>query len=131
MKSRIRSLASDTMIYGIFTIVGRFVTFMLTPLYTNYLTIKEVGDITYLFSIIAFLNIIFSFGLDSAFFRFFKKDDHEHNKKVFSHSYIGIALLSLIITTITIFFSRPIAGSLIDMKDGYILIILGAFIDGK
>jgi len=101
---------------------------MLTPLYTNYLTVKEVGDITYLFSIIAFLNIIFSFGLDSAFFRFFKNDDTEHNKKVFTHAYIGIASLSLLFTTIIIIFSKPVSGSLIDMKDGYMLIILGALI---
>ncbi len=83
MKSRIGSLASDTMIYGIFTILGRFITFMLTPLYTNYLTKQEVGDVTYIFSLIAFINIIYSFGMDSSFFRFYKSDNKEDSVKVF------------------------------------------------
>ena len=128
MKSRIKSLASDTMIYGVFTIVGRFVTFLLTPLYTNYLSVKEVGDITYLFSIIAFLNILYSFGMDSAYFRFYKEGDDENNRKVFSHSYTGIAVLGFWISGLIIIFSKPISFSITDNSAGSMLIILAVSI---
>ncbi len=49
MLNKIKTLAGDTLIYGIFTIVSRFLTFLLTPLYSNYLTLDEVGDVTYIF----------------------------------------------------------------------------------
>lgn len=60
MQSKIRSLASDTLVYGVSTVMGRFMTFMLTPLYTNYMSKSEIGAIAGLYAMIALVNIAYS-----------------------------------------------------------------------
>jgi O-antigen/teichoic acid export membrane protein len=105
MIAKLRSLASDTVVYGISTILGRFLTFLLTPLYTNYVTKAELGETAYLYSLIAFVNVVYSCGFDSAFFKFFKSSEKgvdvgTHNRSVFAHALMGIAVVS---TTVTLF----------------------------
>jgi O-antigen/teichoic acid export membrane protein len=128
MKSRILSLASDTMVYGAFTVIGRFLTFFLTPIYSNYLTVSENGEITYIYSLIAFLNIILSIGMDSAFFRFYKKEDIEQNRKVFTHSYLTILTFSLSITLIIILNSGYFSVLIPELKNSGNIILLSALI---
>ncbi len=103
MSGRMKSLASDTLIYGVFTIIGRFLTFLLTPLYSNYMTASEVGDIQNINAVFAFLLIIYSFGMESAYFRFYDKNDLQKSEKVYSHSFIFMLIGSLILSAI--FFS--------------------------
>ncbi len=73
--SKLRTLASDTAVYGISTMLQRFLTFLLTPFYTNYLAPTAMGEQAYIYSLLAFLNVLYSLGLDAAFFRFFKTSD--------------------------------------------------------
>lgn len=126
--SRIRSLASDTLIYGVFTIVARFLTFMLTPLYTNYLTMREFADIQYIFAVLAIINIIYGFGMDSSYFRFYEKDDEEHSNKVFTLSYLSIISISGFISVLVIIFSSSISPAITDLENGRKLIILAALV---
>ncbi|NLO18809.1 MAG: oligosaccharide flippase family protein [Ignavibacteria bacterium] len=128
MRKKIKTLASDTLVYGIFTVVSRFLTFLLTPLYSNYLTLDEVGDVTYIFSIIAFLNIIYNIGLESAFFRFYKKDDLLLSKKAFSNSYLPIVFSSLLFSSIIFINSEAIARSLPLTTNAIQIIKISAFI---
>lgn len=128
MKSRILSLASDTIVYGAFTVLGRFLTFFLTPIYSNYLTVSENGEITYIYSLIAFMNIILSIGMDSAFFRFYKKDDIEHNRMVFSHSYLTILIFSLGITLTIILNTSSLSALIPELKNSSNIILLAALI---
>ncbi len=128
MQNKIKTLASDTLIYGIFTVVSRFLTFLLTPLYSNYLTLDEVGDVTYIFSIIAFLNIIYNIGMETAFFRFYKKDDILETKKAFSNSYLVIIIFSLLLSLLIFFNSEAIANSLPLTTNAIQLIQISAFI---
>jgi len=100
MSSKIKALLSDTAVYGVSTIVGRFLTFLLTPLYTNYLLPEELGIFVTIFSYIAFVNIAFSFGMESSFFRFFDKESEEKTKKVFSITFFTILILSSLLTLI-------------------------------
>lgn len=94
MSSKIKALLSDTAVYGISTIIGRFLTFLLTPLYTNYLSPNELGVFVTIFSYIAFVNIAFSFGMESSFFRFYDKDSEEKTKKVFSITFFTIVSIA-------------------------------------
>ncbi len=128
MSGRLRTLASETMIYGGFTIVGRFITFLLTPIYTNYLTMQEVGDISWIFGCIAFLNIVYCFGMEGAFFRFYKKDEFEHNKIVFTHAYLLILAISFIVSTLAFIFAEQIAPMMTDLEYGVTLIRISALI---
>ena len=58
MREQIRSLGADTAIYGISTIVGRFLSFLLVFFYTNVLAPGDYGVVAYVYSLIAFLGIV-------------------------------------------------------------------------
>lgn len=128
MKSRILSLAGDTLTYGVFILIGRFLTFLLTPFYTNYLTVEEVGDIGNFFALIAFVNVIYAFGMDAAFFRFYAKDNIEQTKIAFSYSYLTISLISLVITLILFFTSDSFTTILTNLPDGNFIVRLAILV---
>ncbi len=95
MSGRLKSLAADTVIYGAFTIIARFLTFLLTPLHSNFMTINEVGDIQNITAIFAFMMILYSFGMESAYFRFYEKNDIEKSKAAYSNSLLFILFTCL------------------------------------
>jgi O-antigen/teichoic acid export membrane protein len=107
MLQKLKSLASDTFIYGFSTIFGRFLSFILTPLYTNFLSTSEYDFVIYTFVIIAIMNVIYSFGMDSAYLRFFSSDNKAESDKVFTFAFLSINFVSLIFSgTIFIFADR-------------------------
>ena len=134
MKAQLRSLASDTIVYGVSTIIGRFLTFLLTPLYTNYVTKSELGDTAYLYSLIAFVGIVYSCGFDSAFFRFFSVESaeggeqrgaetpSERNRSVFAHSFMGVAVVGVGGTCLICLAPSALAGALALEAAGIILV---------
>lgn len=131
MLHKLRSLASDTAVYGISTIIGRFLSFLLTPLYLNYLAPAEFGEVALLYSYIAFVNICFSFGMESAFFKFFSFENPEENKRVFSNAFWSVAVVSAVLTTAVCFTSKAVALGL-DITIGGVFIqyaVLIAFFD--
>ncbi len=115
MNSKLKRLTKETSVYGISMVFGRFLNFLLTPFYSNYLNKNELSFIIYVYSAIAFINIFYSFGMESAFFRFIKNDnnvndDSENQSLVFSNAYISILILSLINSLVLIAFSYKIPG---------------------
>lgn len=68
--SQLKKLAGQTAIYGISSILGKSINFLLIPIYTNYLPKEDVGSFTVIYAFIAFFNIIFTFGMETAYFRF-------------------------------------------------------------
>ena len=111
MHSKIRSLASDTIVYGVSTVLGRFLTFLLTPLYTNFLTAGEIGDVAAVYAMIAFVGILYSLGLEPAFMRFWSRDDDVSNKEVFTASLLGVSALSVLLTIVVLVLAPWIAQS--------------------
>ena len=111
MSPSISSLASDTVVYGVSTVLSRFLTFLLTPLFTNYLTKHEVGEVSGIYAMIAFVNIVYSLGMEPAFMRFWEKGNDENNARVFSVSFWTVALLGVVVTGLTMVFAGPIASS--------------------
>lgn len=130
MHSKIRSLASDTLVYGVSTVLGRFLTFLLTPLYTNYLTAEEIGDVTAIYAMIAFVNILYSLGLEPAFMRFWDKSDEQRSAHVFSVAFGTILLLGVAVTLVTIATAPWIAASPVLQISGYgaAIVTIAAFI---
>ncbi len=130
MHSKIRSLASDTLVYGVSTVVGRFLTFLLTPLYTNYLSAEEIGDVAALYAMIAFVNILYSLGLEPAFMRFWDRDNPQRSASVFSVSFLTIAGLGIVVTGLTILLAPMIAtSSVLQLEgDGAAIVRIAAFI---
>jgi O-antigen/teichoic acid export membrane protein len=94
-----KNLLKQTAIYGLATVIPRMMSFLLTPLYVSpgVLDPAEYGQVTMLFAYMIFFNVILSYGMETAFFRFYNK---EENKK----SVIETATISIFWTTFAFFF---------------------------
>lgn len=79
--SALRKLAGQTAIYGLSSIVARFLNFLLVPLYTSTFVFEpaEYGVVTALYSWTALLNVVLTFGMETTFFRFAAKDHVKQN----------------------------------------------------
>lgn len=66
----LKKLAGQSAIYGISSILGKSINFLLVPLYTGYLPKEDLGSFTMLYALIAFLNVVFTFGMETSYFRF-------------------------------------------------------------
>jgi O-antigen/teichoic acid export membrane protein len=111
MAPSLRRLASDTVVYGVSTILQRFLTFLLTPLYSNYLTPSELGEVTAVFSVIAFVNIAYSLGMEPAFMRFHDKNDAAASATAFSNAVRSVVVLGSVMTGLTFLFAENVATS--------------------
>lgn len=63
----IKSLAKDTAIYGLSSIVGRFLNWMLVPLYTNMFPVEEYGVVTFVYSVVALVMVVLTYGMETGF----------------------------------------------------------------
>ena len=86
-------------IYGIGSLIVKSLSFILLPLYTNYLNQQEVGHIFLLFAFIAFMQIFYNHGLDSAFLKYYgnNKDKDVIGNTIISSLYISSLLISSLI----------------------------------
>lgn len=101
----IKRLASQTAIYGISSMLGRFVNFLLVIPHTEYLkTVGDFGDITAIFAFMAFFNIILSYGMETAYFNFIRKGNDA--KKVYAISQKSIFATTLIFAGIVMLFPQ-------------------------
>lgn len=105
--SLLRKLAGETAIYGLSSIVGRVLNYLLVPLYTNLFLKEEYGIVTQLYATVAFLMVIFIYRMDTAFFRF--GTEKEGREKVYSTTFWSVTLSALFFTTMIFAFAEPIA----------------------
>ena len=105
--SLIKKLAGETALYGLSSIIGRFLNVMMMPLYTRALDPAEYGVVTDLYAMSAFLIIVYSYRMESAFFRFgTPKEDRD---KTFSTGLLSLIFSSILITALLFVFAQPIA----------------------
>lgn len=95
--SQLKKLASETAIYGLSSVAGRLLNYLLVPLYTSVFLPAEYGVVTELYAYVAFLNILYVFGLETSYFRFASKSP-ENEKAYFSSSVLFIVAISLVIS---------------------------------
>ena len=81
--------------------------YLLVPLYTRVFLTGEYGIVTVLYAFVSFLNILFTYGLETAFFRYAEKE--KGNPRVYSTSLVSIVVSSISLSLIIILFSSPIA----------------------
>jgi O-antigen/teichoic acid export membrane protein len=74
--SVLKKLASQTALYGLSSIVGRMLNYLLVPFYTSVFHPEDFGVVTEMYAYVAFLNIIFTYGMETAYFRFATKEKH-------------------------------------------------------
>jgi O-antigen/teichoic acid export membrane protein len=110
-KNPIKELAGQTLLYGLATIVPRFLNYViLTPFYTRILPLASYGVVTELYAYIAVLLVLLTYGMETAYFRFANKS--ENKTVVFSTSVINLGITSLLFLGLVILFLRPIANVL-------------------
>ena len=108
----LRKLAGQTAIYGLSSIVARFLNFLLTPLYTSKAVFapEDFGVITYFLGWAAFLNIVLSFGMETTFFRYATKQGIDQ-KRAYGTAFHIVAFISLVFTAVVALFASPIASA--------------------
>jgi O-antigen/teichoic acid export membrane protein len=89
----LKKLASQTAIYGLSSVLGRLLNYLLVPLYTRYFLPAEYGVVTELYAYVAFLVVMLTYGMETAFFRFSKK---EESTKVYSTTLISLLISSVV-----------------------------------
>ncbi len=112
-----KSLAKDTAIYGVSSILGRFLNYLLVPLYTAVLPAASggYGVVSNVYAYTALILVLLTFGMETGFFRFANKKD-EQAEKVYANSLLFVGGLSLLFVVICMAFLHPIS-SLLEYPD--------------
>lgn len=92
--SIIRKLASQTAIYGISSIFGRFLNYLLVPLYTYYFTAAEYGVVSEFYAYAGFFSVLLLFGFETGYFRFRDKENQGRDV-AYSTALIFVVLINL------------------------------------
>ncbi|MBO4549777.1 MAG: lipopolysaccharide biosynthesis protein, partial [Bacteroidaceae bacterium] len=111
--ANLKALAKDTAIYGLSSIVGRFLNYLLVPLYTHYMP-KASGDYgvsTNMYAYTALIFAILTFGMETTFFRF-ANDEREKPDTVFSTGFTMVGSLAIIFLLLIFGFITPISNYL-------------------
>jgi O-antigen/teichoic acid export membrane protein len=114
MASPLKKLVGQTAIYGLSSIVGRFLNYLLTPLYTS----KEVfspdqyGIITEMYAYVAFLVVLLTYGMETAFFRYFSEQKEGKGRGVYTTALGALMVTSFAFIALVSVFAQPIAEAL-------------------
>lgn len=111
--SNLKGLAKDTAIYGLSSIVGRFLNYLLVPLYTAKLSAASggYGVITNVYAYTALLLVILTYGMETTFFRFANKEG-ENPQKVYSTTLMAVGFTSLLFVVLVLAFISPISSAM-------------------
>lgn len=110
--SKIKRLAGETVLYGLGSIFPRMLNFLLLPLHTIDMFSKaEYGEITKLYAFVGVINIVYMFGMETAYFRFATKQGADA-KRIFNLAQTSVVIISGAITFLLIAFATPITASL-------------------
>ena len=111
--NRLGSLAKQTAIYGLSSIIGRFLNYLLVPIHTHRMAAESggYGIVTNLYAYTALLLVILTFGMETTFFRFSNKEGVNPNK-AFSTAGLSVGFVSLVFLLLVSIFLQPIAAAL-------------------
>lgn len=119
----IKKLAGETAIYGLGTMLPRFLNYLLVPLYTIYVFTKaEYGQVTLLYSYVAILLVLLTFGMETSFFRYANKS--KDAKKVFNTATSSILITAILFLFVVFVFVDDISRLIqYPSNNEYVLII--------
>ena len=110
--SEMKSLAKDTAIYGLSSIIGKFLNYLLVPLYTYALArTADYGIVTNLYAWTALLLVLLTYGMETGFFRFANREDYDP-KTVYKTAYSTLLITSALFTLLVVLLHQPIANVL-------------------
>ena len=99
----LKTLFKQTFVYGLATVLPRLLNIILVPLYTSKAVLEstsDYGQVSIIFSYFIICNVILSYGMETAFFRFYNKE--KHPQAVLGTSSISIFITSLLFLVITL-----------------------------
>ena len=111
--ANMKSLAKDTAIYGLSSIIGRFLNYLLVPLYTTQMSAAGggYGVITNMYALVALILVLLTFGMETTFFRFANKEG-ENPQRVFSTALIGVSSAATLFVVLVLLFITPVSSFL-------------------
>ena len=127
MSNPIKKLLGQTAIYGLPSILGRLLNFLLVPLYL--LVFKQPSDygvVSELYAWVAFLVVLLSFGMETAFFRFLQ--NKEDKNSVFANSFLTVIGVNVLFFLLLLTFNQNIADALLFSDHNEYIILLGAIV---
>ena len=121
--NHIKQLAGQTAIYGLGTMIPRFLNYaLLTPFYTRIFMPGEYGVVTELYAYVVVLLVILTYGMETGFFRFAEKE--KNNEKVFTTALLSLLTTSVAFVLIVLLFNNKIAGIIgYSLNREYIIIL--------
>jgi len=111
----LKKLAGQTAIYGLSSILGRSINFLLIIIYTGYLSKADLGAFTGIYALIGFLNIVFTYGMETAFFRF-STGKNQDPTRVY-HNTQSLLVLSSLVLGSGIYLAAPLLAEWMDYPD--------------
>ena len=113
MAGGMKRLAKDTAVYGLSSILGRMLNWLLVPMYSRVLAgTGEFGVMTNLYGWTALLLVLLTYGMETGFFRFINKKEIKNPMQVYSTTLISVGITSVLFTIAGLIFLFPISNSL-------------------
>ncbi|MCF6269639.1 MAG: polysaccharide biosynthesis C-terminal domain-containing protein [Melioribacteraceae bacterium] len=109
---KLKELSKDTAVYGVSTMIGRFLGFLLVPVYTNVFTPAELGNFTNVYAYLAFLNVVYIYGMDAAFMKYTSLAEKEKKKTTFSTPYLFVTGSTSFFSILFYIFLLPISSGI-------------------
>ena len=106
----LKSLAKDTAVYGMSSIVGRFLNWCLVPMYTHVFPDEQYGVVTLVYSVVALLLVCLTYGMETGFFRFANHERWKDSLQVYTTALTALGCSSILFAAITLIFSDFFAG---------------------
>lgn len=106
----LRRLVGETAIYGLSSIIGRLLNYLLVPLYTRVLIPSDYGIYTEMYAYVSILWVILTYGMETTFFRF--SQNQPDKKLVYSTAFFSVTFTSLIFLVGVLIYARPLAAYL-------------------
>ena len=127
MANPIKKLFGEIAIYGLSSIIGRLLNYLLVPLYTYvFINPADYGVVSELYAWVAFLIVILTFGMETAFFKFIQNEGDQKN--VFSTAFSALLSLNSVFFLIILLFYQDIASLLLYEDHGEYIVMLGAIV---
>lgn len=124
----LKKLLGQTAVYGLSSILGRTLNYLLVPLYTSVFEKhpEEYGVVSQLYAFVAFLMILLTFGMETTYFRFIQ--DSDNRKQVFQNSFLTVVLLNVLFFAGLLFLNNDIANALLFTEHPEYIILMGAIV---
>ncbi len=127
MLRELRGLARETAVYGLSTVLGRMLSFLLTPLYSHLLEPADNGAMQALYAYIAFLTVLYGLGLDTAYLRLGRRDG-KADKSAFGSAFLMVVGAALAASAIIHLAAAPLALAVGLPAEMAVLVRYGAWI---